>query len=158
MNAPRWAMGLAIALVVSPAWAATGSEGVRVGLTLFAVALLVTSAKIGGLVVERCGQPAVLGELLVGKAAFGDWRTDAPLARRKITELPPPYGTRSASNPRDDAGNRSRRNRSPVSSSSSGLRCRIICLQNSANRLSCAGRSFLRKCSATSATTRSPIA
>ena len=40
-----------------------------------------------------------LGELLVGKAAFGDWRTDAPLVRRKITELPPPYATRSASNP-----------------------------------------------------------
>jgi hypothetical protein len=39
-----------------------------------------------------------LGELLVGKAAFGDWRTDAPLVRRKITELPPPYATRSASN------------------------------------------------------------
>ena len=59
-------MGLAVALVVSPAWAATESEGGRVGLTLFAVALLVTSAKIGGLVVERWGQPAVLGELLVG--------------------------------------------------------------------------------------------
>ena len=40
-----------------------------------------------------------LGELLVGKAAFGDWRTDAPLVRRKITELPPPYATQSASNP-----------------------------------------------------------
>jgi glucose/arabinose dehydrogenase len=39
------------------------------------------------------------GELLVGKAAFGDWRRDAPLVRRKITELPPPYATRSASNP-----------------------------------------------------------
>src|SRR6266545_1504210 len=40
-----------------------------------------------------------LGELLAGKAAFGDWRTDAPLVRRKITDLPPPYATRSASNP-----------------------------------------------------------
>src|SRR5262245_32251963 len=40
-----------------------------------------------------------LGELLVGKAAFGDWRTGAPLVRRKITDLPPPYATRSASNP-----------------------------------------------------------
>src|SRR6266436_8234898 len=46
-------------------------------------------------------QPAsdALGELLVGKAALGDWRTDAPLVRRKITDLPPPYATRSASNP-----------------------------------------------------------
>jgi hypothetical protein len=35
-------------------------------------------------------QPASdsLGELLTGKAAFGDWRTDAPLVRRKITDLP----------------------------------------------------------------------
>jgi len=37
-----------------------------------------------------------LGDLLVGKAAFGDWRTDAPLVRRKITDLPPPYATPSA--------------------------------------------------------------
>jgi hypothetical protein len=46
-------------------------------------------------------QPASdsLGELLVGKAAFSDWRTDAPLVWRKITDLPPPYATRSASNP-----------------------------------------------------------
>src|SRR5947209_18898037 len=51
-------------------------------------------------------QPASdsLGELLVGKAAFGDWRTDAPLVRRKITDLPPPYANRVASNrPRDIA-------------------------------------------------------
>src|SRR5207249_10599992 len=42
-------------------------------------------------------QPAsdALGEVLVGKAALGDWRTDAPLVRRKITELPAPYATRS---------------------------------------------------------------
>jgi len=38
-----------------------------------------------------------LGELLVGKAAFGDWCTAAPLVRREITELPPPYATRSVS-------------------------------------------------------------
>src|SRR5262245_22790972 len=40
-----------------------------------------------------------LGELLVGQAAFGDWRADAPLLRREITELPLPYSTRSALNP-----------------------------------------------------------
>jgi glucose/arabinose dehydrogenase len=40
-----------------------------------------------------------IGELLEGKAAFGDWRSDAPLVRRKITELPPPFATRSAANP-----------------------------------------------------------
>ena len=44
-------------------------------------------------------QPQSVGELLVGKAAFGDWRTDAPMVRRKITDLPAPYATRSASNP-----------------------------------------------------------
>ena len=66
MDVLRWAIGPAVVLLVSPAWAAAGSEGGRVGLTLFAVALLVTSAKIGGLVLERWGQPAVLGELLVG--------------------------------------------------------------------------------------------
>ena len=66
MKTLRWAMGFAVVLAVSPAWAAAGAEGDRIGSTLFAVALLVTSAKIGGLVVERWGQPAVLGELLVG--------------------------------------------------------------------------------------------
>jgi Kef-type K+ transport system membrane component KefB len=66
MNAVRWAMGIGVALVASPGWAAAGGEGGRVGPTLFAIALLVTSAKIGGLLVERWGQPAVLGELLVG--------------------------------------------------------------------------------------------
>jgi glucose/arabinose dehydrogenase len=44
-------------------------------------------------------QPQSVGELLVGKAAFGDWRTDAPMVRRKITDLPAPYATRPASNP-----------------------------------------------------------
>src|SRR5262245_44789756 len=62
----RWVIALGVFLIfTSPAWAAAG-EGDRVGPTLLAVALLVTSAKIGGLVVERLGQPAVLGELLVG--------------------------------------------------------------------------------------------
>ena len=40
-----------------------------------------------------------LGELLVGKAAFGDWRTDAPLVRRKITDLPPPYAGSTSRSP-----------------------------------------------------------
>ena len=66
MNALPWAIGPAVVLLVTPAWAAAGSEGGRIELILFAVALLVTSAKIGGLVVERWGQPAVFGELLVG--------------------------------------------------------------------------------------------
>jgi Kef-type K+ transport system membrane component KefB len=66
MIPPRWAMGLGVAFAISPAWAAAGGDGGRVGTTLFAVALLVTSAKIGGLIAERWGQSAVLGELLVG--------------------------------------------------------------------------------------------
>jgi glucose/arabinose dehydrogenase len=45
------------------------------------------------------GASDAIGELLEGKAALGDWRSDAPLVRRKITELPPPYATRSAANP-----------------------------------------------------------
>src|SRR5262249_1177946 len=37
---------------------------------------------------------------LYGKSAFGDWRMDAPLVRRKITiaDLPRPYATWSAYN------------------------------------------------------------
>src|SRR5258708_20030753 len=40
-----------------------------------------------------------LGELLAGKAAFGDWRTDAPLVRRTLTPLPPPSPTPSTPTP-----------------------------------------------------------
>ena len=45
--------------------------------------------------------PDPAGPLLSGKAAFGDWRADAPLVRRKITvdDLPVPFATRSATNP-----------------------------------------------------------
>jgi Kef-type K+ transport system membrane component KefB len=49
-----------------PAWAAGG--GSPFGPLLFAVAMLVLAAKVGGLVVERWRQPPVLGELLVGIA------------------------------------------------------------------------------------------
>jgi Kef-type K+ transport system membrane component KefB len=69
-----WGAILALGLAVtSPAWAATGGEGRPVGRTLLLVALLVTSAKIGGLIVERLGQPAVLGELLVGIGVGNLW-------------------------------------------------------------------------------------
>jgi hypothetical protein len=38
--------------------------------------------------------------LLIGKPAMGDWTTDAPGLRRKITiaDLPPPFATESANN------------------------------------------------------------
>ncbi len=44
--------------------------------------------------------PAQVGKLLEGKAAFGDYRADAPGVRRRITvdALPPPYETASARN------------------------------------------------------------
>jgi glucose/arabinose dehydrogenase len=39
-------------------------------------------------------------QALTGQAAFGDWRADGPLVRRKIApaDLPPPFATRSANN------------------------------------------------------------
>jgi Kef-type K+ transport system membrane component KefB len=49
------------------AHAATPGDGhVRFGPLLFGLAVLVVAAKAGGLAAERLGQPAVLGELLVG--------------------------------------------------------------------------------------------
>jgi Kef-type K+ transport system membrane component KefB len=68
MTPLRWVALVVVALAASPAWAASAGGSGHVGRTLFALGLLVTSAKIGGLVVERWGQPAVLGELLVGIA------------------------------------------------------------------------------------------
>ena len=43
---------------------------------------------------------ASASSLLTGGAAFGDWRTDAPGVRRRITvaDLPPPHATESADN------------------------------------------------------------
>lgn len=51
------------------AGAAGGEGGSRAGPVLLGVALLVVAAKCGGLLAERWGQPAVLGELLVGIGA-----------------------------------------------------------------------------------------
>ena len=63
---PAAAMAFVVAWSVSEAWAAGAGDAASVGRTLFLVAVLITSAKLGGLVAERWGQPAVLGELLVG--------------------------------------------------------------------------------------------
>ena len=46
---------------------------------------------------------AALGQstpVLTGAAAYGDWRSDAPGVRRKITvaDMPPPYATASVNN------------------------------------------------------------
>lgn len=48
--------------------AATAESSAHVGLVLFEFAVLLLIAKAGGLLVQRLGQPAVLGELLAGVA------------------------------------------------------------------------------------------
>ncbi len=65
------------------------------GTTLAAALLLA-----GG---EACSQQrpnarSRAGKVLVGQGALGDWTTDAPGVRRRITtaDMPPPYATRSA--------------------------------------------------------------
>jgi glucose/arabinose dehydrogenase len=48
----------------------------------------------------QASDPAREPGVLTGQSAFGDWRADAPLVRRKITagDLPRPFATRSAGN------------------------------------------------------------
>ena len=54
-------------LALPPPAVAGGAEGsARFGPILFALAILVVAAKAGGLLAEKLGFPAVLGELLVG--------------------------------------------------------------------------------------------
>lgn len=68
------------------AHARVSAFGFRV-LTICSVALFLSTTATGH-----------AAELLTGKQAFGDWSTDAPGVRRKITvdDLPPPYATASA--------------------------------------------------------------
>ena len=61
---------------------------------------LATSALLAPLALTALAQdPAVQVRVLTGKSAFGDWRADAPLVRRRITvdDLPKPFATRSTS-------------------------------------------------------------
>jgi glucose/arabinose dehydrogenase len=75
------------------------SPGPRCAIMAVAVtAALASCSLLLAPVVLAQGASDSIGELLEGKAAFGDWRSDAPLVRRKITELLPPYATRSAAN------------------------------------------------------------
>jgi hypothetical protein len=60
---PRWAMGSA-----SPLSSRQRGPPAKAGLTQRSSRSPADTAKIGGLVLERWGQPAVLGELLVGMA------------------------------------------------------------------------------------------
>jgi len=61
---------LALLIPAVPSLAAEGTGGAnhRFGPILFGLAVLVIAAKAGGLLVQRWGQPSVLGELLVGIA------------------------------------------------------------------------------------------
>ena len=49
-----------------PALALVGADHAAFGPILFSLGMLVVMAKFAGLLSERCGQPSVLGELLVG--------------------------------------------------------------------------------------------
>lgn len=81
------ALGLVLGMPDPAAAAAAAGEG-RFGPILFGLALLVVAAKAGGLLVQRWGQPSVLGELLVG-IALGNF-------------LPPLFGQRGIAFVRGD--------------------------------------------------------
>src|SRR5258706_14706503 len=55
------------------------------------------AALVGSVATAAFGQST---PVLMGPAAYGDWRVDAPGVRRKITpaDRPPPYATASANN------------------------------------------------------------
>lgn len=57
---------------------------------------IVVAALAGTVAIAAVGQSS---SVLTGAAAYGDWRSDAPGVRRKITpaDMPPPYQTASAS-------------------------------------------------------------
>jgi Kef-type K+ transport system membrane component KefB len=59
-----------MAILVTAAVALSGATAAeahgRTGPVLFGLAVLLLAAKVGGLLVERLGQPSVLGELLIG--------------------------------------------------------------------------------------------
>src|SRR5262245_134060 len=59
--------GLTLGAAALAVASGTEAEGhLRFGPVLFGLAVLVVSAKVGGLLAERWGQPSVLGELLAG--------------------------------------------------------------------------------------------
>jgi hypothetical protein len=66
-------------------------------IVLAACMLLVPAA---ARLAQSGSDPGDDSRLRTGRAAFGDWRADAPLVRRKITmdDLPKPFATRSANN------------------------------------------------------------
>ena len=69
-QAPLSLLGSVLLVVALPAIASAASSDPhsRFGPILFSLAILVVSAKVGGLLAERWRQPPVLGELLAGIA------------------------------------------------------------------------------------------
>jgi glucose/arabinose dehydrogenase len=67
----------------------------------FAAACALGSLLALTLVEEEARAEEAEPQALTGDAAFGDWTTDAPGVRRRITpgDLPPPFATRSSGNP-----------------------------------------------------------
>src|SRR5690349_2320191 len=67
---------------------------------LLPVTLVVAAASAIAMVTARADDQRPHGGTLTGKAALGDWTSDAPGVRRKITldDLATPYGTPSADN------------------------------------------------------------
>jgi glucose/arabinose dehydrogenase len=64
-------------------------------LAAFTLCALAAGASVCGLAQDRPARP-----VLTGQAALGDWTTDAPGVRRRITpaDMPPPYATPSVDN------------------------------------------------------------
>ena len=63
----------------------------------------ISANRIAIWLVALVGSAAAFGQsspVLTGAEAYGDWRSDAPGVRRKITpsDMPPPYATASANN------------------------------------------------------------
>jgi glucose/arabinose dehydrogenase len=81
----RWPLLLTMAAVTGATLAACGTQSRR------------TDAAIpgAGTPAPQQGAPPKPGVLLTGKDALGDWSTDAPGVRRKLTtaDLPPPFDT-----------------------------------------------------------------
>jgi hypothetical protein len=73
-------------------------RGTLMGISAKAFAIwLLAAALVASVTLAPFAQALAV---LTGTAAYGDWRSDAPGMRRKITpaDLPPPYATASASN------------------------------------------------------------
>ena len=69
-------------------------------LALFGGALSLSLIGLGSPGQTAPSPSAPAGRVLTGQGALGDWTTDAPGVRRRITgaDLPPPYATRSVNN------------------------------------------------------------